>query len=460
MKRSKNLFGRHAGTCPFSGYRFFAALCLALSVHAAEGWRVSRAVTGEVTESRVVAVLLDPAVYAASKPDLSDIRIRTDAGADIPYVIRPDQTVKRETVLERHPMSLQSLEPQGDGLVIHVRFPGTNTFAVTSLELETPLTDFEQAVTLQTEAGEAIGGPQVIYDYSRYAKHRKVSVTVPKSVARGFKIVIGKADDELFDRHFSLEEATVPMPNGAEGVQRRKRYAVERRPFNLTRVVAVSPRTVPHLSPAPSRKVDVWVPFEKIQEGTYLLRTGRMPVTGLEVSILETNFQRPVTVEDDTGRVIARSTFKAVSLPGQRERDCRVTFSETRSETLTVAFGTGDNAPLSLKADAPFELEMRPYVLCFIAEPGVAYRLLTGNPAIKHPPVYEQPVNAYLDKGFEPVRWELAPDTDTSFEPTSIWLLSPFLKRHGFTLCAGLAVALLAWACILTLRKTASSGTR
>lgn len=425
----------------------------ALPLLATAQWRVSRPIIAgpvPLTGPSVVAVPLDPAVYATSNPDLSDIRIRDGNGAEIPYVICPGRHAKEDERHTKQPMTLQSLERKEDQLTLLARFSGTNAHTVVSLTLDTPLEDFEQTITLLTETGEPLGEPQVIYDYSRHAPIRKTQINVPRTSAHGFKIVIGKAIDELFNRYFTVtEHETVARPG--EAPDRYKRYAVDQRPFQITGLSADTVQTVRIVEPEPNIR-DITVPVEDLGEGRYRLHTRHLPVVAIHARILDANFQRSVTVSTEERRTVARAALRSVTLPGRSERNDVITFPEAREAALEVAFSATDNAPLRLDPNTPFDLEIRPYVICFIAEPGVPYRLDTGNPAIKQRPVYEQQVDAYLNDGFNPIRWELTPAPLPPLPSRSFLSQSQFLKRYGFVLCALLVTALLAWACVRTLR--------
>ena len=434
----------------------------ALSLAAADGARMTRAIQGEAAATAVVAVPLDDPVFAHTQPQWADLRVTDADGRDIPRTVEPERAYRFE---ERHIEQralLNSVEQLPDGgLAVVCELEGTNALALTRLTVRTPLRDYEQSVTVAVQgAGGAwvpLRAAEPLFDYSRYADVKKESVALPDLTNRLFKLVIARADDTVFSAYASMTEER----DAAETRQRTfKRYSVEQRPFRIdavlfrdTRRVAVAgaPRT--ERLPVPAFTVEE----QRERKQTVLtVEAAQWPLTGLALRPEQQNFDRRVTVSCDAPggwRELAAGRLTRVRLPDTAPvEQCEIALPETRAARLRVVIENHDNPPLTFAAGSVSALRQA-YRALFIAEPGTRYALVYGAPEPVAVPVYEQSVLNYLRGGRQVEVWPLAAAPDGPLRVGIAVRARLFLARHGLLLVSLAVMAALALLILRAMRR-------
>lgn len=425
----------------------------ALSLAAADGARMTRAIQGEAAATAVVAVPLDDSVFTHTQPQWADLRVTEVGGRDIPRAVEPERAYRFEERHVERPAVLKSVEPLTDGgLAVVCELEGTNALTLTRLTVRTPLRDYEQSVTVAIQGADGAWVPlraaEPLFDYSRYADVKKESVTLPNLTNRLFKLVIARADDTVFSTYASMTEERA----AAETRQRTfKRYSVEQRPFRMDAVLFRDTRRV---AVAGSPRIErLAVPAFTVEEQRERKQTvltveaARWPLTGLELLPDQQNFDRRVTVSCDAPggwRELAAGRLTRVRLPDTVPvEQCEIALPETRAARLRVVIENHDNPPLTFAPESVRALRQAHRAL-FIAEPGVRYALVYGEPEPVAAPVYEQSVLNYLRGGHQAEVWPAAAAPDGSLRVGIAIRARRFFARHGLLLVSLAVMAALA----------------
>ncbi|HPB10588.1 MAG TPA: hypothetical protein PLW27_04520 [Kiritimatiellia bacterium] len=438
----------------------------ALSLAAADGARMTRAIQGEAAATAVVAVPLDDPVFAHTQPQWADLRVTDADGRDIPRAVEPERAYRFE---ERHvewPALLKSVEQLPDGgLAVVCELEGTNALTLTRLTVRTPLRDYEQSVTVSIRGADGAWVPlrtaEPLYDYSRYADVKKESVTLPNLTNRLFKLVIARADDRVFSAYASMIEER----DAAETRQRTfKRYDVEQRPFRIDAVIFRDSRRVAVADTLRTERLAVpafTVEEQRERKQTVLtVEAAQWPLTGLVLQPDQQNFDRRVTVSCDAPggwRELAAGRLTRVRLPDTAPvEQCEIALPETRAARLRVVIENNDNPPLTFAAGSVSALRQA-YRALFIAEPGARYALVYGNPEPVAVPVYEQSVLNYLRGGRQAQVWPLAAAPDGGLHIGAAVRVRRFFARHGLLLVSLAVMAALALLILRAVRRLPTS---
>ena len=429
---------------------FGIGVCAAVAVGAGE-WRVARDIAGQTETTAVVSVTLDAHVFENSQPQLADVRVLDRAGREVPHVILPERDYVFEQRYTPRGATLKSLEqlPEG-GLAVVCEIGRTNAVSLSQVTLHTPLRNYEQTVTVYIQDGKGgwqpVKGAEPLFDYSRFADVKKETVDLPLLTNRLFRLVIGQADDKAFSSYTSVTEES----DGGQKVQRQfRRYHVERRPF---RIDAVTFRDTEQVAVAKPKQERVAVLNPEVKEEadrkttTLTFPAGRYPVVGVTLVPGQQNFERKVTVECPGAggwRVLATGVLSRSHLPGMTPSDhVEVGFNEVRNERLRVQIRNDDNPPLTFGKNG-VTLVRQVYRAAFIAEKGERYRFVYGNPEVQAPPVYEQGVMAYLNRGQKTLMWKLSPAPSGAVTYGVTVRVRQFLVKHGMLLLSAVVMAAL-----------------
>ena len=414
-------------------------------------WRVTRDIAGQTETTAVVSVTLDAHVFENSQPQLADVRVLDCAGREVPHVILPERDYVFEQRYTPRGATLKSLEqlPEG-GLAVVCEIGRTNAVSLSQATLQTPLRNYEQTVTVYIQDGKGgwqpVKGAEPLFDYSRFADVKKETVDLPLLTNRLFRLVIGQADDTSFSAYTSVAEES----DGGQKVQRQfRRYHVERRPF---RIDSVTFRDTERVAVAKQKQERVAVLNPEVKEETDRKTTtltfpaGRYPVVGVALVPEQQNFERKVTVDcpgSGGWRVLANGVLSRSRLPGMTPSDhFEVGFNETRTEQLRVQIRNDDNPPLTF-GKGGVTLVRQVYSAVFIAEKGERYRFVYGNPEVQAPPVYEQGVVAYLNRGQKTLTWKMSPAPEGAVTYGATVCVRQFLVKHGMLLLSVLVMAAL-----------------
>ncbi len=362
--------------------------------------------TPAIEGDTLVAVRLDPDVYAATADGYTDLRVLESFGQEVPYVVRPVTTTARRNVRQSARVARPSVRQiPDDGLEI--------TFTVDSelrgsvpetLVIATPLKNFEHRVTVAWSRDGRDWKPLVedalIYDYSRFMDVRNLTIPLPDPPGRGghYRMVIDSVTQAQQSR---LTELTRTLAGGAER-EVQERTVIDRRPFRIDGIdfwytTEVDAREVPVLTDVAT------VSFRSTREPDgratrVTVETRREPLTEITITTPSRNFSRRVTVErpsaDSRGRSrpIATGTITQIDVAGIHQKNLSISLPESREATYEIVIDDGDSQPIDVTgvtARGPVR------EVVYLAEPDIEYRLAYGGSGV--PPRYDTAaINAAL----------------------------------------------------------------
>ena len=416
----------------------FSAALFAL-ISSANADVVTHKVEGEVKETCVVAVPVRSLyVEATSGRDnalAAELRVHED-GEPIPYALRR-QLIRRQ--VERtalHTLKITKVDEK-DGLVIEAELPRMDRkdSRFSKIEIDTPLMDFEQLVTVQV--GDEVKATGAICDYSRFAAFRRTEI--PAALPRSGRLTVSFARPVTEVEAAQFERT---ISENAEGVEAKSvRRAVEERPFRIDSIRVTESWNEFVFEAAPVDEVCVRAEITRNTESkttTLDFETHGMPVTAVGICTKDENFSRTarVLVRRNYGwSRIADGRLKVINLPGKQEKSLMLTLGrEIREPVMRIELDDGDNPAISFE---PLSVMCKvvPYDIAFIAKPDKKYEVRIERGAGK--PRYDQVVREYIAEVKDPLRLRF--DTVSEFDddaPKSIWIWNPIP-------CISLAVFIL-----------------
>lgn len=389
---------------------------LALAALTVDAFRWSRPVEGApVTQTTVVAVPFDAAVFASTADDFRDLRLLNDAGVETPRAVEKLRAVRQHSVqhaVAAKPVALKEL-PDNRIEAVFELMP-TNAVA-DGFSVTTPLRDFQHNVKVEGSADgvewTTLVAEAPLLDYTRYMDVRHLEVQLPANSCRHFKLTISNVTEEQAQPFTHLMKQT----GGRDGNMEQRSTDLRQRTFRIDHVNFWRTEMVDGVSeetrrdwPLPDCKVE-----RDAKENTTLvcLQVGRLPLNRLTLELAENNFSRPVEVQIpairngvETWTTVESSRLLSIALPGFTKRDLAINFGERRVERLRLVLHDGDNPPLTLKSVTGSGPVWRALLL---AEPGRTYRLLYGAGQLTAPNYDLEGVLAFARRGLKPVEWQL-----------------------------------------------------
>jgi len=368
-------------------------------------------VRGAAALEEILAVPLDADIYAAARDGFPDLRIRDDAGTEVPYVLEQVNERRTEHVREGCASEVASLVAvPGKSLEIVVRLAekAPNAGGLTIL---TPLADYEHRVKVFGSPNEKDWVPLVsdglIFDYSRYMDVRNRDVVLPANDSRRFKLEI---EQDLDERESPFLELTRGSGGGPKD-QRLEVARIERRPFRISRIDLW--RTVERESALRVHKVSYTIESFQIEEDAkekvtrIEVRSRREPLTGLILETASRNFKRTVRVQVPVTRgvktewvEIGHGTIYRFQFRGFHREELRLDFPEQREEHFQVVIENADNPPLAITS---VKAEGGMYRMIFLPSEQHRYRVEYGSDTALAAQYDTAAVLAGLRPGFQPV---------------------------------------------------------
>jgi hypothetical protein len=359
----------------------------------------------------ILAVELDPDIFSATRDGFPDLRLRDEAGADVPFVL--EQFTQRMTERVRQPCasevaSLRAAKGNALEIVVRLKEKAPNADGMTIL---TPLADYEHRVKVFGSQDEkdwaALVTDGLIFDYSRYMDIRNRDIALPANAFRRFKVEIEQIAD---DRESPFRELARGTRAGTKE-QTIEVTRIERRPFRIDRIdlwrtveQETAPQAVPMNYPIESFHVeeDTRAKVTRIH-----VRTRHEPLTRLTVETPARNFHRSVTVRVPVTHGvrtdwvdIGHGTIHRFQFRAFRRENLQVQFPEQRDDHLEIAIENADNPPLEISS---MKAEGNRYRMLFLASEGRRYRVEYGSDAAEAPRYDAAAVLASLRPGFQPV---------------------------------------------------------
>ena len=423
-------FGRrvlHHSLCAMLALSWIAT---ELSPAAAEEpeFRWSRSVEMPVIEENaLVAIPLDSALFAATQPDLADVRLRDDRDRNVAFVIRSVPTTRRHTVRKTWTAKRRGAKPlESGGLEIFLDVDNDSPLPQ-GLRVISPLRNFEHQVRVDSSADgthwEAGQPPTVIFDYSRFVDVRNVNVPIKAGEHRHFRLVI---DDVTAEQASQLLELTRRL-RGPDEVHRDETTTITRRPFRVDRIEfyrdVVESRTS-GVETVAYKATDLQVSEDSKNKQTFVrFKTQREPLTSLTLVTDATNFSRAAHVQvpearekADAWRTIAAATLSRFSLNTIHQNDVSIEFPEQRQTQYRLVLENQDSPPLEIER---VDLAGPAYELVFLGTPEQQLSLDYGSPEASAASYDTAAVRVSLAAGDVPKRAQLgtARENAAALEP-------------------------------------------
>lgn len=407
--------------------------CAAAAFAAPADLDVTRELRGPaISEPRLAAVRLDPAILAATRPGFPDLRLFDAAGTEIPRAIEPLCTTRTRTNRQAIAAAATELRelPQNR---IEARFEiPRDKPAPDRLDIRTPLKDFIRTVSVSGSDDGQAWHPLVtdaeIFDSTRFLDLRRTEIPLPRNSYRYFSIEIGNASEERAQPLIRLVQQ-----NGRDA---SRAFDLLQTPFRIDRVdfwheTTREVQDQPVLQKWPHAGLKV-TQDSKAKTTVVLLETDLAPLRRIQLETPARNFQRTVSVMApvitnglQAWRSIGKGTVTRLELPGCTRDEVAVDFPEIRARELRILIYNADNPPLEISDLHPFGPAYR---LLWLAEPGAAYRLAYGNAELASPAYDLFAIRTALEKGLAPDAWELA-DGGQAAPVSRHFRLGAFLAR-------------------------------
>lgn len=429
-------------------------LLLASSSSAGEpGFQFSRQIiTPNLTQVELVAVPLDSAVYEATADGLPDMRLRDGQGGAVPYLVRQAESTRavvRQKVWTARRPEARPLEGGGLEITFHLADEDPQPKGLT---IVTELRNFEQRVRVFSSAigdlWEPLGEETLIFDYSRYMDVRKDQVPLPDTTHRRFRIVI---DDITAEQESELLSLTRQL-QGQEETGREERVTILRRPFHIQRIdlwgLVREERSVKKKSEYPLSDMTVQQQPER-QQTVIEVKSGREPLTSIELQTPARNFSRRAAVEveekhgvQSSWRTIGSGTLSRIDFKSLQQENLEIAFPESRRESYRFVIDNRDSPPLKVTG---LKAEGNVYEVVFLASRDTGYRLVYGSPDAGPPQYDTAAITQVLGEGFQPTQAELGPLTPAQGQPAAFRWADLLNNRPLLFSVIALLVVLLGW---------------
>lgn len=333
-------------------------------------------------------IVADRSLFANTREGFSDVRLfrlRDDEILEWPYLVRETRPRKRSVSARSIDTEIVAFDKTNEEELIHTLSLPAKSPAIDTLQIHSPLRNFEKTVTVygrETTAGEwsLLVDRFLIYDRQEYVDFRRTRVGIPLANYRMLRVHLGKASDE---QQSELKRVTKTL-GGSPGVT--ESFTVETRKFRVDRFTVLTPA----LPKEPSRGIVNYPASisgreenQEERETHLLLDTGTAPLSRIELDVSDRNFRRVVRIEkkrngeSDEWIEIGRSTIHRYDVAGLEEEDLVVEFPEAREKELRLAIENGDDRPLDVGSASG----VGPLVeLVFLTEPGDRWNLYFNAP--------------------------------------------------------------------------------
>jgi len=404
------------------------------------------------------SVRLDSAIFAATRADLADVRLRNAQGQPVAFVLRGVPATKERTVVKSWPAVEQGAKPMAPtGLEIFIDPPRDQVGPVDGISIDTPLRNFEQQVRVYASSDSQdwrpVSPPTVIFDYSRFVDVRNVQVPITPTADRHFRLLI---DNVTAEEAAQLQELSRHF-QGTKEVDRTDRTVIDRRPFRVDRIifhrrVVETETTGAQTVPYPTTDFRTVQDPEHQQTGLEFTSHGE-PLSAVRLLTDETNFSREASLQiAESGRgvemerarwqTVASATLVRFSLGSLDKNELSIRCPEQRGRRYRVVIENGDSPPVAFSG---VEVEGPEYELVFLAVPGKSVTLDYGWPDASPPRYDTAAIQASLAAGGPIAYAELAePVENLSAAKSPGWNFGSMLANPWVVACliAGLSVAL------------------
>ncbi len=377
---------------------------------------------GDLPDSQLVEVELDPEVYAHAQPGLGDVRLTatdTDGEREIPYKLLIEAGDQRRAAVPVKMQDLGHIPNDHTSFVLRVQSEGD---LHSEVEIQTSSANFQRRVAVSaSDDGE---------DWRILEENGTIfNVTIP-------------------ERGFSASDTSVPYPSSSARFLRVQIFDGDQEPLVVQGAVVLFAETLePHRHHLPLNIVERTEDAERKQTILVLQAShAGFPVDSIRVDIPHRNFYREVALEGSYDSIYwiplqSREILYDFDTPRFVGDDRELRFGESRYRYYRVTIFNEDNPPLPVEKPMASGFARK---VVFTAGAGETHRLYYGNLAASTPSYELEKLFPYLVTENLPVARLGSPEVNPAFgipEPPSE--VVPFTERYPWLLPGVVAAAAL-----------------
>lgn len=372
------------------------------------GWGLSLVavpIQGTVSERGVVAVEIPP-ILRTQTNERSDsafeneFRVRDSKGEDVPYVIRPRQLVRVSHETRWQSLRVVAVQETNGQLTVETEWPHISgkRSALETVRIDTPLTDFEQNVTVSAGGKELVRAR--LCDYSRFAQFRQTEFQLPGASANRLTFTFSHPTSEQETATF--ERMITSRGDGTVDAQMVRRQVTER-PFRVARISVSYSAEVTRRELAPPNWVSVVSERKEDAENhctCFYFNAGYLPLVGLHTDFARGNYDRKVALEvyqNQAWHQVSEGRIRSIDLGNRQEnRQDQHWYHPRPCGTCRLVVQNGDSPLLKGDPENLIQVACPSEELVFIAEPGERYEGVCVAGAKR--PVYDEAVQSVLQQ--------------------------------------------------------------
>lgn len=360
-------------------------------------FRYLQPISGDARDlAEVAAVAIDDQAWEILADGCRDLILADDKGQVVPYMLRRASEIKTYTANKPLPAKVEELKTKEDNAIEVLIRLQDNSPSADSLEIKTPLEDFERKVTVhgQDDSGGWIllADDVLIYDYSRFMDVRQVTVDLNKNEARLLKVTVSAVIDELRSPFTEIRR----RQDSDGGTSAEEIYAIWSRPFRIDSIELRQSQKKEQVKSDLQREytvTDVSVqPDEKSTDTIIDIKVLRQPVNKITLQINGDNFFRDVKVQvpvvnngRSDWRTIGSGRIHRITVRKTNRESLAVEIPEHRADTYRVLIKNNDNPPLDITGAL---ISGPVYDVTFVAAADRNYTLYYGAKG-RRAPVYD-----------------------------------------------------------------------
>lgn len=335
---------------------FLSTLLFVLLAHVAyadfigEEWKYIKdiEVPSGIGEHTLVGIELDSEVFGTAKSSFADLRIVSEEGFEVPYVLRSERGRRAVEKYSPEVFDLSFVDDSHTSFIVDFG----ESIAHNEIIINTPSRNFRKTVTLEgsndRDSWQTLTEEVEIYDYSLEFTARDTSVSYPESLFRYVRVTIDDSEGERIDVDGALAKRV-----------------------ELTRAQKVSYDPTVGVT-------------EDIKENQTII-TSDIGQRGIETdtahfSISSENFERYVVIyashDDKHYQRIGSDVIYSYNTSKKNTLKTTVRHSPTNKRYLRFVINNYDNQPLDIASDV--RLEGLAHSVLFLADPDTQYDLYYG----------------------------------------------------------------------------------
>ena len=345
-----------------------------------------------VTSPSLARVDFDKDIFQHSPSGFGNIRVRDSKGVVQSHVeTRPTRSRSeiRKTMFGGKTVSAMPLE--GGGFQIEVVI-GENAPSPRGLRINTPLSDFENRVTifgLNNQGKETKLAEALLVDYRSLVDYRVDSINLDAGDFKKFRIVVAKPTVQ--------QESSILELGRKAGEPNAEKVNILKRPFRINSVDFFTTTELvlneqPLLDEVTPESFSTFVDKDK-KITVAEFETWGAPFGGVEIFPKTTNFRRNARLEyakrisdsktDSTLKqsemewiAVSQGSISSLDFQGHKSRNTRLECPESRQTKWRLLIENGDSPPVELES---VKILTGKFQLVFLAFPGENYRLEYGD---------------------------------------------------------------------------------